>query len=169
MSEPRLLLFHDPAEAERWQDALDFAGLPAQCVSYDPPFKDERGYWQPPRWLWHDLERDGFIKHVYMIDGGWYRVNVDNNFDGGGNHGAYPEIPEDCIYVEANNEETQWDAAIIGDHHETPEDIEMAGDWQKNYEEAHGHAITEERSQRDPLRDARVLADPGVDSTENAT
>jgi len=167
MSERRLILFHDPDEAARWQEALDAAGLPAQCVAYEEPFKDERGFWQPPRWKSHDFTCRGVTKHFYYIDGGWYRANIDNNFDGGGNHGAYPGIPPDCEYLEANNDESQWDSLIIGEHHEAPEDVEMAGDWQANYEEAHGHAITEERSAREPYRDPRVIADPSKPEESN--
>lgn len=167
--ERRLLLFHDPDEAARWQEALDAAGLPADCLAFEEPFKDDRGYWQPPRVFWKDIIRDGVTKHLYWICGMWFRTNIDNNFDGGGNHNAYPEISPDCEYVEANNDDSQVDSEIIGVNHETPEDIRMDGDWQKNYEEAHGHSITEERRTREPYRDPRVISDPSKPVDENAS
>jgi hypothetical protein len=48
VSERRLLLFHDADLAAKWQAALDKAGLPSVCAVYEKPFKDERGFWQPP-------------------------------------------------------------------------------------------------------------------------
>ena len=72
---------------------MTLQALKAQCaVGTHWPGQYERGYWQPPRWLLHDTATlTVYTKRVYMIDGGWYRANIDNKFDGGGNHGAYPE------------------------------------------------------------------------------
>ena len=160
MAEPRILMFHDAAEARRWQDALDRAGLPAQCFTFEDAAKDERGYWQPPRYHWYDISRDGVTKHIYLIDGFWFRNNVQIDFSEGGNHMAYTEIPEDCEYIELGNDENTIDERIVAEHHETPEDILMSDDPMCVYEEAHGFATHEERMHREPYRDPRVIADP---------
>ncbi len=161
MPEPRLLCFHDADLAARWQAALDAAGLPAQCIAFDKPFKDERGFWQPPRWKWYDYTcPDGRVKHFYLIDGFWFRNNVRIDYSEGGNHMAYEEIPPDCEYLEAENAEVQTDTRIVGEHHESPEDLAMSDDPACVYEEAHGLATAEERDERDRYRDPRVLADP---------
>ena len=161
-------MFHDPAEAERWQDALDFAGLPAECAVYDEPFKDDRGFWQPPRYHWYDYTCPtcGKLLHVYIIDDVWWRNNVRIDWSEGGNHMAYEENPPDCIYVAANNHEDQIDTRIVAEHHEAPEECLMENDPMCVYEEAHGIATREEREYRDAYRDPRVttIARPGSQS-----
>ena len=162
MSEPRLLCFHDKREAKRWQEVLDAAGLKAKCIVYEAPYLDEKYGWQPPMWPWFEVEMECGTKKVYVIDGSWERTNRLIDISEGGNHSAYPDaIPPDCIYIEAVNDESQYDPKLVAEHHECKEDCLMEGNPDIVYEEAHGYATHDERKAREAHRDDRVERDPG--------
>lgn len=148
MSE-RLLFFRSQREAGRWQEALDEAGLEARCLAWEPPFRDERGYWQPPRVWWKDVtDRLGRMLHVWWVDGAWYRNNLRIAFTMGGHHEVYEEVPPDCIYIEPGYGEELLDQEMTCDRHELPECAQMREDPECPYEEAHGIATREERLAR---------------------
>jgi hypothetical protein len=162
MAEARLLMFHRRSEAERWQKVLDAAGLKAQCETYEEPYLDERYGWQPPMWKWFEFEIEGEMKEVFVIDGSWERTNRLIDISEGGNHHAYPDaIPPNRIYVEAVNDESQYDPRLVGERHEGKEDYLMGSDPDIVYEEAHGFATHDERIERREHRDWRVESKPG--------
>lgn len=156
MAEPeseRWLFFHSPEEVQRWRDILSETDLKVLCVAWDPPFQDERGYWQPPRVYWKSVtDRLGRLLQVYWVDGAWYRNNLRIAFTMGGHHEVYEEIPADCIYIEPGYGEDLLDQEMTCDHHELAECAMMREDPECPYEEAHGIATREERLARREYR-----------------
>ncbi len=163
MSEARLLCFHNRSEAKRWQDALDATGLNAKCVVYDEAYLDEKYGWQPPMWKWFDLVNElGETMEVFAIDGSWERTNRLIDISEGGTGAAYENtIPPGRIYVEAVNDESQYDPKLVAEHHELREYNEIMRDPDVVYEEAHGIATREERLARKAYEDPRVERHPG--------
>lgn len=157
----RWLFFRTPDEAQRWQQALDAAGLRARCVVWDSPFRDERGFWQPPRLHWRDISdpRTAEVVEIYWIDGWWFRNNVHIDFCEGGHHWAYAAIPENAIYIEPTYLEHSMDQRIVADEHESPERAEMAHVPGVFYEEAHGLATRQERLRRESYREVEAQDD----------
>jgi|GEM_PF-6977096 hypothetical protein len=151
----RWIFFRTASEADLWRKALEPAGGVATFAVWDPPFKDSRGYWQPPRVFWRDYKcpKCGQTFHIYWIDGFWYRNNIHVDYSEGGHHWVYEGIPDDCIYLEPSYLEHTMDEQIVGEHHESPERCDMEHIPGCFYEEAHGMATREERGEREAYRE----------------
>ena len=176
MSEPRRLFFHDTTEAERWQKALDDAGIEALCIAWDEPFQDARGYWQPPRSFYRtDLcEFCGKAIDIYWVDGFWIRNNITVEYVDGGHHHVYDWIPENTEYIEPANDDAQEIIDEMGciHLHESHEEHRMEADPMVFYEEAHGLSQRDEREFRtENYADPRVtpLRDTGKPNDGDAT
>ena len=165
----RWLFFRTQAEADIWRKALETAGVVATYAVWEKPFKDDRGYWQPPRVFWRDYKcpKCNQVFKLYWIDGFWFRNNDHIDYSEGGHHWAYPEIPYDCIYLEPSYLEHTKDEEIVGFFHEAPERHDMELVPGCYYEEAHGVATREEREKREPYREVPAPQDNAENETNS--
>jgi hypothetical protein len=158
-------------EANRWNRATASEGLQVTIAIWGSAFRDDRGNWQPPRVFWRDYKcpKCNQVFHIYWIDGFWFRNNLHIDYSEGGHHWVYPEIPEDCIYLEPSYLEHTKDEEIVGEHHESPERCDMEHIHGCFYEEAHGCATREERGEREEYREVPAPQQGNENETNSRT